>query len=215
MFNQSSVRFLQQLLLNNNREWFNLNKSEYTNAVLLPAQAFAAVITEKLSLMTNSIIHAKIFRINRDIRFSNDKTPYNSHVRIAFYTTNPTSSPSFYFSLEDNKIMVGAGLMAFDKTKLNNYQAAIINNKSGAELEHILTSLPIQYTVSGEKYKKIPCGMTIDFSRHELLKNKGIAAWHTEADIASINWNNLAEDCLAHYVQLLPLVNWLTQSVGD
>lgn len=81
-FTTETLEFLEQLKHNNNRDWFQQNKSVYDTSVKNPAKAFAIAMEGELERLCGEPHKAKIFRINRDIRFSKDKTPYNSHIHI-------------------------------------------------------------------------------------------------------------------------------------
>ena len=214
MFNHSTVEFLQQLALNNNREWFNAHKAEYQQQVLFPTQDFADKVAEQLRHISAYPLESKIFRINRDIRFSKDKTPYHAYTRVGFYYHKNPCSPGFYFSIENNQIICGAGLFQFEKAQLFQYQQAVIDDIRGAQLEKILAGLIDGYELRYiEKYKKIPCGLTTDFARSELLKNKGMALWHHQSIKLDYSWDNLAAEVLTHYKNLLPLFNWLAENL--
>jgi uncharacterized protein (TIGR02453 family) len=91
-FPASGMVFLKQLGEKNNRDWFSEHKTEYNHSILEPAQLFVADLGEKLlqlspqlqfDLRTNG--SGSILRIHRDIRFSKDKSPYHSYVRILFW----------------------------------------------------------------------------------------------------------------------------------
>lgn len=214
MFNYSTVEFLQQLALNNNREWFNAHKAEYQEQVLLPTQDFADNMVQQLREISAYPLESKIFRINRDIRFSKDKTPYHSYTRIGFYYHKNPCSPGFYFSIENNQIICGAGLFQFDKSQLEQYQQGVIDDIRGQQLQKILAELTGRYELLYiERYKKIPCGFTAEFARSELLKNKGVALWHHQSTGSDYPWENLATEVLTHYKNLLPLFNWLAESL--
>lgn len=215
MFNYATVEFLQKLAANNNREWFQAHKVEYQELVLYPTQSFADEITTRLREISGYPLESKIFRINRDIRFSKDKTPYHTYTRVGFYYHKNPCSPGFYFSIEPNQLVCGAGLFQFEKSQLTQYQQAVINDISGKQLETILTTLLGKYELMYiEKYKKIPCGLNADFARSELLKNKGVALWHHEQDLGNYSWDGLADKVLFHYQQLLPLFKWLADNLS-
>jgi uncharacterized protein (TIGR02453 family) len=81
-FSREAFRFLEHLDVNNNREWFAENRSTYVQQLKEP---FAEVLMEASRLLAKARIPLKggeqtTFRINRDVRFSADKTPYSTHV---------------------------------------------------------------------------------------------------------------------------------------
>ncbi len=91
-FPAEALRFLEELSKNNNREWFNAHKQEYQDHVLAPAQDFVLALGERLRTISAGIIYdtrtsgsGSILRTHRDIRFSKDKTPYHTYVRMVFW----------------------------------------------------------------------------------------------------------------------------------
>ena len=87
MITNSSIQFLEDLKENNNRDWFLSQKSSYEN-YKKNYHGLIASILEHLKPKDESLKHLEIknctFRINRDIRFSKDKSPYKTHMGIWF-----------------------------------------------------------------------------------------------------------------------------------
>ena len=79
---KSSFDFLKKLKKNNHREWMQEHKKEY-QASEKALKAFYAEVESGLNI-NDDIEKLKVFRINRDIRFSKDKTPYNVHRSVSF-----------------------------------------------------------------------------------------------------------------------------------
>ena len=79
---KSNFEFLNTLRENNNREWMKVHKKEYlANEKVL--KTFYKSIESKLNI-EDKIAKVKVFRINRDVRFSKNKTPYNVHRSVSF-----------------------------------------------------------------------------------------------------------------------------------
>lgn len=213
MFTNKSVIFLQELALNNNREWFNAHKAEFIEFLATPAENFANQIASELQKISGFQFEIKIFRMNRDVRFSKNKTPYHTHLRIVFSCCQPLCSPGFYFSLESDRIIWGAGLYQFTKEQLEKYQQAVINEAKGSKLEKILAAIPVQYQIVGDKYKKIPCGLNMDFPRSELLRHKDLVVFCCEFNLLQVNWEELLNSTRFHYNHLLPLFNWFAETL--
>lgn len=100
-FPNETVNFLKALKKNNDRNWFNENKSRYEDAIKRPAEEFSDEMATRLRRLTGFAFKSRIFRIHRDIRFSKDKTPYNTHLHIGFIPqTNKPSPPAWFFGLD-------------------------------------------------------------------------------------------------------------------
>ena len=92
---KDTVKFLNDIAANNNRDWFQENKSQY-EAALKNFKAFIADVELELRKY-DEIEKTKIFRIYRDVRFSHDKTPYKSNFSASFKAVCPpncTMTPS-------------------------------------------------------------------------------------------------------------------------
>ena len=83
-FSDETLAFLNGLKANNSRDWFDANRKSYEAAVKAPSKAFSDIMAGELERLTGTAQKPKIFRINRDIRFSKDKTPYNTHIHISW-----------------------------------------------------------------------------------------------------------------------------------
>jgi len=103
-FPKAGVKFLKDLEKNNSRDWFTGNKKIYEEVLKVPAEMFLAEVQQGLEKKLGGEVVAKLFRIHRDVRFSKDKTPYNTHVRMAFFgkpgATGQGTHSGFYFSLD-------------------------------------------------------------------------------------------------------------------
>ena len=85
------IQFYKDLAANNNRDWFHGNKKRYEQTVKKPFQNFVTSLInafKEIEPTTEMTAKQAIFRINRDIRFSKDKTPYKLHASAAISTTN-------------------------------------------------------------------------------------------------------------------------------
>lgn len=86
-FPAEMFKFLHNLKRNNNKEWFDANRSDYENYLREPSKAFVeamAVRIKESGLPLRANAKTSLFRINRDIRFSKDKSPYKTHIGIVF-----------------------------------------------------------------------------------------------------------------------------------
>jgi uncharacterized protein (TIGR02453 family) len=143
MLQTSTLGFLKQLAKNNNKEWFDANRSKYESARADHIQSVQNII-DALSKAdaTLASIDAKkcMFRINRDIRFSKDKSPYKTNLGAYINPNGKTSmSAGYYLHIQPGESFVGGGLYHPDADALKNVRQeidynfdefkAVINNK--------------------------------------------------------------------------------------
>ena len=140
-FPPAAVTFFKQLQNNNNKTWFDAHKPDYQMYVIEPAQGFIEEMGAKLKQLSPGIhaeprVNRSIFRINRDTRFSKDKTPYKTHLGIWMWQGDGAKfeSSGYYFHLEPPTMMVGVGIHTFSKDLLQAYRDAVVDPESGTEL---------------------------------------------------------------------------------
>ena len=75
-------RFVRALSANNSRDWFQANKSDYDKKLRDPAKALLEEMSPRLAELAGFPVTSKLFRPHRDVRFSKDKTPYNTHLHM-------------------------------------------------------------------------------------------------------------------------------------
>lgn len=127
------VLFFKELSANNTTEWFNNNKKRYEQHVKTP---FNQLVQEVIDLMKKLDPELKaapknsVFRINRDIRFSNDKNPYKNHMAalVSRGGRKDTTYPGIYFHLESIVLSIAGGSYAPPKEQLEKTRKAIVND---------------------------------------------------------------------------------------
>ncbi len=181
-----TLRFLNGLIPNNNKEWFTDNKKLYLEA----KQEFEEAVEEWIDLAKEidpaiDVFDPKkcTFRFYRDTRFSKDKTPYKSNFG-AFINPQGKKSPycGFYMHIEPGESFVAGGVMP-DADALQKIRKGIFNNPE--KLKAILNDPNFKNTfdgLSGDKLKRAPRGFPPDFKDINLLKPKHYAVVHYVRD---------------------------------
>jgi uncharacterized protein (TIGR02453 family) len=130
--------FLAELAANNNRAWFQANKSRYQDVVVTPMAEFILAMAPRLETISEHFIAdprrngGSMFRIYRDTRFSKDKRPYKENVGCQFRHRigRDVHAPGFYVHLQPGEVFFGGGIWKPDSTTLNRIREAIIDNPS-------------------------------------------------------------------------------------
>lgn len=114
MLSSKTLQFLEDLKENNNREWFLANKSYYEEYKKEYHQLISDFLEEMVPFddsLRNLEPKKCAFRINRDIRFSKDKSPYKTHMGIWMTTDqNRSNSPGYYVHIEKGGSFIAVGL---------------------------------------------------------------------------------------------------------
>ncbi|MGH2437313.1 MAG: DUF2461 family protein [bacterium] len=109
-FPRESVEFFKRLARNNNRDWFQAHKDIYESTCRRPMQLLVAELEPRFG-------KAKISRINRDIRFSRDRSPYKTYIAAG--------TGGHYISLFAVGLYVGAGLYRPEPNVIQRFREAI------------------------------------------------------------------------------------------
>ena len=201
-----AVAFYRELELNNSREWWQAHKKRYDEVVRGPITALAALLEPAFG-------ETKVFRPNRDVRFSHDKWPYKRHQGVFVKTI---SRAGWYFQVDAEGIRMGGGSYAFAPDQLAAYRAAVANDVHGARLQRLTDELAAAgYQVGGEQLATRPRGVAADAPRLDLLRRKAL---NVMLPLGEPDW--MATPELADYVhdswdEVRPLVEWLDDCVGE
>jgi len=173
------LKFLTDLKVNNNREWFAENKARYDQVRLQFEQMCKELITE-ISAFDEEIKHVEakecVFRIYRDTRFSKDKTPYKTHfgVYIASDGGRKSKRAGYYLHLDPAGCFIGSGVWCPDPVVLKALRQSVYDNIE--ELNEIRRSPEFSQYYNAffeeDKLKTVPRGFPKDFPDAELLKLK-------------------------------------------
>jgi len=216
-FTRETVSFFRKLKRNNNRVWFEKNRGTYEKHVLEPAKAFVAAMGLRLKGISPNIVAApkankSIFRLNRDTRFSPDKSPYKSNLGV-FFWEGPLSrmeSPGFYVHLEPPKFLLAAGYYVFPDWLIGPYRKAVVHPKYGKELAAILAKIGdrTDFKIAGRHYKRLPAGFDASHPNASLLLHNGLHAWW-EAGIPEEFFSlGLVDYCVDKFRPLASLHRW-------
>jgi len=221
MIHSSTVSFLKELKRNNNKTWFDNHKAEFLSAKN-DFESFVQEIIKVISAFDNDIkdLQAKncTFRINRDIRFSKDKTPYKTNMGASFNRGGKKSIfGGYYFHLEPGrKSFVGGGLWMPDPIALKKLRQEI--DYCFPEFQKIISnpSFKKQYNNlemnEGQMLVNVPKGYDKENPAASFLKLKSFVATKNISDTLLTNSGLLKETAKA-FEALMPLVKFMNRSL--
>lgn len=199
MLSHHSLQFLRNLEQNNNREWFHANRKDYEHIKVEfenLCQEILTGVTQFQENLLNTSVKSCILRINRDIRFSADKSPYKKYVAAGFGPGGKSSGKvDFYLHIQpNNESFLGGGMWAPTGTQLASFRQEIDYSP------HIIKGIIEADTfrnyfdeIHGEKVKKMPKGYSVEHPDIELLKFKQLFFVHKYSDDVVMNKNFAAE----------------------
>ncbi len=211
-FGKDLLRFLRALQKNNERDWFQANKTTYEAAFKAPAAQFCDVMEDELQELTGHIYKSKVFRLHRDLRFSKDKTPYNTHLHISWTPQGVSGvAPMWMFGLEPGDLTVGVGIFQFEKDHLASYRERVAG-EPGVDLAKALARLTKGGArLSEPDLKRVPKEYDAGHPRSDLLRHKGLAVWSPFEGTSAAEGASLVKDCRARFRKLLPVFEWLRE----
>ena len=215
-FSSDLFKFLKELKTNNNREWFAANKSRFESSVRDPFLRFIADFAPLLhSISPRFVANPKptggsLFRIYRDIRFSEDKSPYKTHMAASFphvRARKDVSAPGFYLHLEPRSSFVAAGVWHPDASTLTRVRTAIV------ERPNVWRAIRrSKLEVQGARLTRPPKGFDPNHPLVEDLKLKDFVASVTFTDKQICNPRFIL-DFAATCRKMSPLVRFLATSL--
>lgn len=218
-FTKDYIDFFKDLEQNNNREWFQSNKKRYEKSVKDPFKQFTQALIDEISQYDSRILiepkHA-MSRINRDIRFSKDKTPYNLHLNT-FIAPNGKKDPEnamFAVRLAPNMIGVMGGMYQLNKEQLSSFRSVLANNN--AEFNALLNSREFKAhfpEVLGEKMKRIPKDLKEKVEQEPMILLKQFY-FMKELPSSIISSDSLMEELMKLYQVMKPVNDYLTEMVS-
>lgn len=178
-FNQDFLQFFMDLAGNNNKDWFDLNRKRYEVNVKDAFKNFVTHIISKLAeedpAFKDLEASSCIFRINRDIRFSKDKTPYKMNVSAVVAPEGKKSKAinGVYFELGPEHVRVYGGVYEIDKDDLLTVREGIAKNPEKFKKVYSDPSFKKVYgEILGEKNKVIPKELKEAAELEPLIYNK-------------------------------------------
>jgi uncharacterized protein (TIGR02453 family) len=213
------LQYLAALEANNNREWYHANKKRFQEANAEFEELIEKLIVS-IGKIDAGIIHnvpkELTFKLVRDTRFSNDKSPYNPAFRAHISSAGKLPVPCGYFvSLAPgNRSFLGGGLFAsMFKDATAMVRDHIVAN--GDKLEAIVNdeNFSARFKVKGEALKNVPKGYDAAHPQAEYLKNK---SWYLEYPVLDSlieNTNDFVEQATRVFLCMKPFNDYLNEAL--
>jgi uncharacterized protein (TIGR02453 family) len=213
------TQFLSELSESNTRPWFIMNKPRYD----ILREEFLAVVTElirELGKFDRAVVACDpkkaMFRINRDIRFSNDKTPYKTRFSAGITPSDkrrPSAAggPTYYFHIEGSgRLLFGAGEYLPPAPRLKAIREHVVNDATG--FAKMLKNKQLRATYGDlqdeDKLQRPPKGFDPSHAHIEYLKLKSFFVW-TEVDLDLYAPEQLVPALARGFKDASALVTWL------
>ncbi|MEZ0089050.1 DUF2461 domain-containing protein [Streptacidiphilus sp. EB129] len=198
-----ALEFYEGLEDDNSKSFWTAHKAVYEAEVYTP-------MAELLTELEDEFGEGKIFRPNRDVRFSADKSPYKTAI-------GATLSRGGYVQLSADGLGAGAGYHMMSADQLERYREAVAEEVTGEELLRVIAGVEAHGigVSSRDPLKTAPRGYAKDHPRIALLRNKDLVGWRqwpVEPWLGTAAAKRHVVDFLRHS---RPLTEWLDAHVGE
>ena len=201
---EDAQRFFIGLELDNSKRYFEANRTIYETAVKGPMVA----LVESLEADYGP---GKVFRANRDIRFSKDKSPYKTNIAA----TAGMGGQGGYISLDARGLTAAAGRYELTIEQLDRFRKRVAAEATGAPLAAIVAKLEkTGYGIGGEQLKRVPAGWPPDHPRARLLKHKLLYAYRNFGLQPWLGSVQARKQVVKVFADAGPLNDWLERNVG-
>jgi len=197
-------RFFIGLELDNSKRYFEANRNVYEKAVKGPMAALVESLADELG-------PGKIFRANRDIRFSKDKSPYKTNIAANV----GMGEGGAYISLDARGLMVASGRYEMTPEQLAKYRRKVAAPATGEPLAGITARLEkAGYQLGGEELKRVPAGWPQDHPRARLLRHKRLYAYRNFGLQPWLGTAAARRHVVRAWQDARPLNEWFAGNVG-
>jgi|CXWL01.1.fsa_nt_gi uncharacterized protein (TIGR02453 family) len=221
-FSEALFDFLRELKSNNNREWFAANKACYEQVARNPMLCFIKDLQPVFNKIAPHVmadprpVGGSMFRINRDIRFSKDKSPYKTAIAAHFRHESfgkDISAPGFYLHIEPGGVFMGGGLFHPDGKRLYQVRSAIAEHPDRWKKTISSKEFAQRCAFRGESLVRPPQGFDAQHPLIEDLKRKDFVVMIalTENELCS---PHLMQQFEANCRLISPMTGFLSATIG-
>lgn len=215
-FTAAALRFLRELARNNNREWFNAHKARYEALLRDPFLRLIGDLSAPLAKISPYFradprpSGGSMFRIYRDTRFANDKTPYKTWLgaRLFHERARQVHAPLFYVHIQPGRCFAGGGLWHPEGPALKRIRDFLVDNPAAWKKAVQSKRFRERFALGGESLIRPPAGFDPSHELIEDLKRKDFVASmeFSDADATSARLKPLL---LETFKGVAPMVDYL------
>lgn len=219
MYSQFTFDFLTDLAKNNNREWFHSQKKRYETIKKEHELIVGKLIEEigEFEDLTGVQVKDSSYRINRDVRFSSDKSPYKTWLASSYGKGGKKSiHHDYYLHIQPNgQSGIAGGMYAPTSEQLAKFRQEVDYNPQ--EFKDIILNPTFVANfgyLKGTELKSMPKGYPKDHPEIAILRKTQCYVWHsfTDAEVMSANFTQkVSEICRV----MKPFLDWLNQVINE
>jgi uncharacterized protein (TIGR02453 family) len=206
-FPDEGLVFYEGLEADNSKTYWTRNRQIYDTSVRTPMQALLDELTGEFGV-------PKLFRPYRDVRFSNDKTPYKTH-QGAVVNPDGRGAGAWYVQVSADGLMVAGGCWRLEPDQVARYRRAIADDVQGPRLRAEVDRLAAAgWTIDGERLVRVPAGFDREGDRADLLRHKTLHASRRWEPADWLHDRRALDQVRSAWRDLTALNAWLADNVG-
>jgi uncharacterized protein (TIGR02453 family) len=205
-FPDEGLVFYEGLEADNSKTYWTRHKSDYEAHVRGPLTALLEELAPEFGT-------AKVFRPYRDVRFSNDKTPYKTHQGAVIHPSGKASA--WYVQVSADGLRVACGCWRMESDQVSRYRRAVADDVQGPRLQAEVDRLQAAgWDIGGERLIRVPAGYDADTPRLDLLKHKALHAGRSWEPAEWLDSRRALEVVRDAWRDCVALNVWLDDNVG-
>lgn len=221
-FPEATRRFLAGIAAHNEKAWFDGNRALYEAGYVEAGKAFVTALAPHLQALSPEVhaeprVNGSIMRVNRDVRFSNDKRPYKTHLDFWFWHGQKKgwNCPGFYLRVTPEAVFIGTGMHRFDKEMLDSFRHSVILPRSGKALLETVRQVEAAgpYEVGERTRKRPPKGFETEPERAGFLLFEGLTATIGLPGEAAFS-PGFVDLAAGHFAATWPIGAWLLKEIS-
>jgi uncharacterized protein (TIGR02453 family) len=206
-FPDEALVFYEGLEADNSKTYWTRHKADYEAHVRGPLTALLEELAPEFGV-------AKVFRPYRDVRFSNDKTPYKTH-QGAVVHADGAGTGAWYVQISADGLYVAGGSWRLESDQVARFRRAVADDVQGPRVQAEVDRLTAAgWEIRGEKLVRVPPGYSADSDRSALLKHKSLAAGRAWEPAEWLHDRRAMDEVRNAWRDVTTLNSWLADNVG-
>lgn len=207
-FSDRALELYAGLEADNSREYWARHKAEWEAEVRDPMRALLAGLEDEFG-------PAKMFRPNRDVRFSKDKAPYKTHQGALVPVSEDTVGVGFYVQVDAEGLLAGGGWRSHGTDEIARYRSAVDAAGTGTELQRLVDRLEAAgFDIEGDRVATRPRGVPADHPRLELMRARSLMVFRRFGAPDWLATPRAADEVHGAWLAVRPLAEWVGAHVG-
>lgn len=207
-FGPQAVAFWHDLADDNTKAFFDAHRDTYEQDIRLPLEQLLAEVAEEFG-------DGKVFRPNRDVRFSPDKSPYKLHAGAVIGAGSGVAGAVYYLHVSGEGLLAASGYHEMSRAQVRRFYAAVDDDAAGPELEALVGAARAGGgTVGGSALKTAPRGYSSDHPRVDLLRHKGLTLSRSWPEYQWLHTREALRRVTSLWRDAADLNGWLARHVG-